>query len=80
MNAWTREDVRRELEKRGLSFEAWGGYQLSSPVPGLMHFDATRLRGCFSRPILWSNRAATRVLASRPDWFDSWVIRLRRGG
>ncbi len=79
MNAWTRADVRRALEKRGLSFEAWGSYQLSWPVPGLMHFDATRLSGVLSRPLLWSNRAATRVLASRPDWFDSWVIRFRRG-
>ncbi len=79
MNAWTRVDVRSALEKRGLVFEAWGSYQLSSPVPGLMHFDATRMHGLFSRPLLWSNRAATGLLASRPEWFDSWVIRLKRG-
>ena len=78
MNAATREEVRASLERRGLVFEAWSGYQLTWPMPQAMHFSDVRLKGALGAPLLWINRAATRFGASRPDRFDSWVMRMKR--
>jgi 2-polyprenyl-3-methyl-5-hydroxy-6-metoxy-1,4-benzoquinol methylase len=82
MNATTREEVRSALERRGFRFEAWSGYQASTPVPQLMHFDQRRLGGLASRPLLWLNMLKSRAnsaLGSRDiSGFDSWVMRLKR--
>lgn len=79
MNACTREDVRSALEQRGLRFESWAGYQLTRPVPQLMHWSDTKLGGALSLPLLWSNRAASALLRDKsPQRFDSWVMRLHR--
>lgn len=84
MNACVREDVRRELEARGLEFEAWCGYQLSRPVPELLHFSATRLRGALDPLLLaWNVRATRREMeqgARSQDRFDSWVMRFEARG
>jgi SAM-dependent methyltransferase len=82
MNAAVREEVRERLEARGLCFEAWCGYQLSRPIPQLLHLSEKRLGGALD-PLLvwWNNRASVRELASRSrsqDRFDSWVMRLTR--
>lgn len=78
MNACTREEVRAALERRGLAFERWSAYQLTHPVPQLMHWNETRLGGALSRPLLWLNRAGGQLLGeNHPEHFDSWVIRLR---
>jgi SAM-dependent methyltransferase len=82
MNAAVREDVRARLEARGLRFEAWCGYQLSRPVPQLLHLSEKRLFGALD-PLLvwWNSRASARELASgsrAQDGFDSWVMRLVR--
>ncbi|MDZ4772919.1 MAG: class I SAM-dependent methyltransferase [Planctomycetota bacterium] len=82
MNAQVREDARAELEKRGLRFDAWCGYQLSRPLPQLLHVSETRLFGALD-PLLvwWNDRASKQELARgsrEPDRFDSWVMRMRR--
>ncbi|MBL8857162.1 MAG: class I SAM-dependent methyltransferase [Planctomycetes bacterium] len=82
MNAQVREEVRLQLEARGLVFEAWCGYQLSQRLPQLNHLSATRLGGALDPLLVWWNaRASKRELASgsrHQDRFDSWVMRLRR--
>ncbi|MBI5363479.1 MAG: class I SAM-dependent methyltransferase [Planctomycetes bacterium] len=76
LNAPTPKAVRERLEARGLTFEAQSGYQLTSPVPELMHWSARRLGGLFDRPLLaWNARAAG---PERPERFDSWVQRWTR--
>jgi SAM-dependent methyltransferase len=82
LNARVPEEVRAGLEERGFVHERTGGYQLTRPVPQLMHLSETRLGGALSLPLLWTNRLATamdRALGSPiPSLFDSWVMRLRR--
>ncbi len=81
MNALVREDVRQRLERRGFMFEAWCGYQLTDPMPQVMHFSQTRLHGLFDGMLLRRNVNASRRDAASgsnaPDGFDSWVMRLR---
>jgi SAM-dependent methyltransferase len=82
MNALTREEARAALEARGFRFERWCGYQLSDPLPQLLHLDR-RLGGAFG-PLLgaWNRRAAARSLrrgGAGQDRFDSWAMRLARG-
>jgi SAM-dependent methyltransferase len=79
MNACTRQEVRSALEQRALVFEDWAGYQLTRPVPQITYWSDTKLRGFLSAPLLWTNRAASRVLRDRsPERFDSWVMRMRK--
>lgn len=82
MNAHTRGEVRALLEARGFRHEASAGYQLTRPVPELMHLSEMKLRGALSRPLLWANQlcaALDGACGGRcPDAFDSWVMRLRR--
>lgn len=82
MNARPREEIRRELEARGLSHLRSGAYQLTRPVPEAMHVSETRLGGVLTHPLLAANRIATFVDASfgspMQDHFDSWVMHLRR--
>jgi SAM-dependent methyltransferase len=81
MNAHLREHVRARLEHRGLTFEAWCGYQLTDPFPQLLHFSQTRLSGLFERTLLAHNQRASRrdLITHSPnqDRFDSWVMRFR---
>jgi SAM-dependent methyltransferase len=82
MNARVREEVRERLEARGLRFEAWCGYQLSRPMPQLMHLSEKRLGGMLDPLLVWWNeRASKKELAAgsrSQDRFDSWVMRLTR--
>jgi len=82
MNARPREEIRRELEARGLVHLRSGAYQLTRPVPEAMHVNETRLGGVLTHPLLAANRIATFVDASfgspMQDHFDSWVMHLRR--
>jgi hypothetical protein len=81
LNACRRELVRSGLERRGFVFEAWAGYQLTWPVPELMHLSEVRLGGALTWPLLGANRIASRVdraLGSpAQSGFDSWLMRLR---
>ncbi len=76
MNARTRDEARRELEARGFALEAEAGYQLTRPVPELMHWSETRLGGLLHGPLLSWNRA--RAGSGNPVAFDSWVLRFAR--
>lgn len=84
LNASTRAEVRGMLEARGFTFQAWAGYQLTRPVPQLMHLNETKLKGVLSYPLLWANQLGAgvdRALGSPlQGWFDSWVMRFVRQG
>jgi hypothetical protein len=75
MNALTADEMVGLLERRGCRLEARAGYQLSWPVPQLMHWSETRAAGLLSPLLLAANRLAAGRLAQ--DRFDSWVLRLR---
>ena len=74
LNARTGAEVTQSLIKRGFQLEAQAGYQLSRPVPQLMHWSDER-GGALSPLLLAVNRAAAGKLG--PNRFDSWVLRLR---
>ena len=76
LNARTRDEVRKDLEARGFALEAEAGYQLTRPIPELMHWSETRLRGRLHPLLLAWNRS--RAGAGTPDAFDSWVLRFAR--
>lgn len=82
LNAKTRDEARSALERRGFRFEAWAGYQLTRPVPELMHLSERRLGGRLNPALLawnrWSAAREVRGGSSHPDRFDSWVVRLVR--
>ena len=75
LNARTGAEVAQSLQKRGFQLEAQAGYQLSWPVPQLMHWSDERAGGAASPLLLACNRVAAGKLA--PHRFDSWVLRLR---
>jgi 2-polyprenyl-3-methyl-5-hydroxy-6-metoxy-1,4-benzoquinol methylase len=70
MNALVASEMRAALEKRGFAHEATAGYQLTDPVPQLMH-RSTALAG----PLLALNKLAAGRLGLAS--FDSWVLRMR---
>jgi SAM-dependent methyltransferase len=74
LNALPLERMRALLEARGLQLVASGGYQLTRPLPQVMHWSDTRARGLLSGPLLALNRLLAGRLA--PAAFDSWVMRL----
>jgi SAM-dependent methyltransferase len=82
LNAHTREAVRAALERRGFRHVRSGAYQLTWPVPELMHLNERSLGGLLTYPLLWLNRAASgvdRAFGSPlQDQFDSWVMHLTR--
>jgi hypothetical protein len=65
-----------------LVFEAWAGYQLTRPIPEVMHLSETRIKGLLAQPLLLLNRSAAAFSQSLgfpgQDWFDSWVMRFSR--
>ncbi len=76
--------VRAWLEARGFRYEGGAGYQLSYPIPQLMHFNETKLSGALSYPLVWLNAACAGIDRARgarsTTQFDSWVMRLRAPG
>ena len=79
LNGCTRDQVHAWLEGRGFRHEASEGYQLSRPVPQLMHLNETRLGGALSWPLVWLNAGAAGLDrltgAHAGGLFDSWVMR-----
>ncbi|MCH2106568.1 MAG: hypothetical protein MK291_08010, partial [Planctomycetes bacterium] len=69
---------------RGFRHQASSGYQLTDPVPQLIHLDNTKLSGALSHPLSWCNRLASAVDrglgAPFSPLFDSWVMRFTREG
>ena len=78
MNARTGEEVRAALEERGFTCEASAGYQLTWPVPQVMHVSDEKLGGLLSPLCLLANRTLAGKLD--PSRYDSWVLRLRAPG
>lgn len=80
MNAFSREEIRKGLEVRGLVHVKNGAYQLTRPIPEAMHVNETKLKGLLTYPLLWANRVATWLDGSfgspMQDRFDSWVMHL----
>ncbi len=82
LNAWTRDEARRELERRGFVHRAGAGYQLTRPIPEAMYVNEAKLGGVLTTPLLLANRVASaldRGLGSPlQGQFDSWVMRFER--
>lgn len=82
LNARTSAEVRAWLESRGFVHEAVAGYQLTTPVPQLMHLSDTRLGGLLSRPLVGLNAGLAgldrRVGHRLVGMFDSYVMRFAR--
>jgi SAM-dependent methyltransferase len=78
LNALSRAEALASLEARACEITACAGYQLTRPVPQLLHLNETRLSGLFSGPLLALNRlaAASHLSLAVPSQssFDSWVI------
>lgn len=83
LNASTLGQVRDGLVRRGFRYERGSGYQLTWPIPQVMHLNETRLKGVLTWPLLWANQltaSADRALGGRAGGaFDSWVMHLTRG-
>lgn len=82
MNAFSREEIRQGLERRGFVHVRSGAYQLTRPIPEAMHVSETMLKGLLTYPLLWANRIASRLDSSfgspLQDRFDSWVMVLSK--
>ncbi|QDU84797.1 arsenite S-adenosylmethyltransferase [Planctomycetes bacterium Pla163] len=82
LNAVTADRMRQALEARGFRFVARSDYQLSWPIPQLMHLNETRMGGILSRPLVWLNAAGSALdgaLGGRlGNLFDSWVLAFER--
>ncbi|MEZ6013733.1 MAG: class I SAM-dependent methyltransferase [Planctomycetota bacterium] len=82
LNAHSRELVRAGLEQRGFRHVRSGAYQLTWPVPEIMHLNESKLGGVLTYPLLWANQAASRIDRTfgspLQDRFDSWVMHLSR--
>lgn len=80
LNARTAADVRARLERRGFRHRSTTGYQLTYPVPELMHVSEARLGGLLSAPLLLANRGMAALDRTLGDalgsQFDSWVMEL----
>lgn len=78
LNALPREDVERRLAQRGYRITARRYYQLTDPVPQLMHFCAKRLSGLFCGHFLRRNAAAASRDSNDSARFDSWLLRAEK--
>ena len=80
--AVTPDEARAAMEALGFKHQAANGYQLTDPVPQLLHLDASRLNGTLSHPLSWCNRLASAIDrglgAPLTPFFDSWVMRFVR--
>ncbi len=82
LSALSAESVRADLERLGFVFVRQASYQLTWPVPQLMHLNEQRLGGVLTYPLLWANQLAA-CLSAVPGFpkrlcFDSWVMHFRR--
>jgi 2-polyprenyl-3-methyl-5-hydroxy-6-metoxy-1,4-benzoquinol methylase len=82
LNGQTPEYARRRLEEHGFVWKCTSGYQLTYPIPEMMHVSQTKLGGILGFPLLLANK----VLAARDrkkahsmaSLFDSWVMQFER--
>ncbi|HIF41493.1 MAG TPA: methyltransferase domain-containing protein [Planctomycetes bacterium] len=82
LSALTAAEVESGMASRGFEAVRRANYQITWPVPQLMHLNETRLKGALTYPLLWANQlsaASNRVTGFPPtSGFDSWVLHLRR--
>jgi len=78
LNGRRAQELRTWLEARGFTHRETVGYQATWPVPQMMYFNETRLKGLLSTPFVWLNASMTRLdrltghgLANQ---FDSWIM------
>lgn len=71
-------EVRQRLEALGYTHRKTAGYQLTFPVPELMHVSEAKLKGVLNPPLLWANKALAGLdgALGHPlkKAFDSWVM------
>ncbi|MCP5022023.1 MAG: class I SAM-dependent methyltransferase [bacterium] len=81
LNAKSAAWVRQGLEARGFEFVRGSAYQLTYPIPQIMHINETKLDGLLSRPLLWINQIGATLSrltgGACKSVFDSWVMQLR---
>jgi 2-polyprenyl-3-methyl-5-hydroxy-6-metoxy-1,4-benzoquinol methylase len=84
LNALPRPEVETRLKARGYSIEKKWSYQLTLPVPHLMHLAETRFKGFGTGFLLWLNKAAFLLDAAMGSpggvFFDSYILRARKSG
>lgn len=72
------DEVRARLEALGFTHRKTAGYQLTFPVPEMMHVSAERLGGVLNPPLLWANKLMAgldgRLGHPFKHTFDSWVM------
>ena len=82
MNALSRLQLIKKLTARGYAIENKWHYQLTLPVPLLMHISETRLGGFGSSLLLWLNKTAfslSSIVGPQSGLlFDSHIIRARK--
>lgn len=83
LNALPRSRVQEMLEARGYAVEKTWHYQLTLPVPQLMHLSEGRLGGWGCSFLLLMNRTFKRIDSalgsSLGGLFDSYIVRARKG-
>lgn len=84
LNALSREQVMKELRLRGYRIRERRHYQLTLPVPHLMHLSETRFNGRGCAFLLWLNKVAHFIDGALGSWtgmfFDSYIIRAQKPG
>ena len=78
LNASTRDDVEARLARLGYRITARRYYQLTSPVPELMHYSARKLGGLGCGWLLARNRKAASRDSDDAERFDSWLLRAEK--
>ena len=74
MNASRRDDVEARLARAGYRIAARRYYQLTYPVPELMHFLARRAGGFGCGALLRRNQRAAARDSNASASFDSWLL------
>jgi SAM-dependent methyltransferase len=82
LNGQTPEYARKRLEEHGFVWKRTSGYQLTFPVPEMMHVSQAKLGGALGIPLLLANKALAGLDRatghSLASLFDSWVMHFER--
>lgn len=82
LSALTAGEVQADMALRGFEAVRSASYQITRPIPQVMHLNETRLKGVLTYPLLWANQLAAglnqRSAFPPASWFDSWVLHMRR--
>jgi len=71
-------EVRERLEAMGFKHQTTAGYQMTFPIPEMMHVSEAKLGGILNPPLLWLNQLMAgldrRLGHPFKRSFDSWVM------